>query len=91
MAVIALIAYAGVSMARSAIIDKTTAIILTAGLTLLLFPGIHPILLIPTGIFLGIVIVKLKVRLGLVVHLKKQTINKEKEPNYPIFYFGDGI
>lgn len=91
MAVIALIAYAGVSMARSAIMDKMTAVVLLAGLTLLLFAGIHPILLIPLGIVMGIVIVKLKERFGLAVRFKKRNINSEGEHDYPNFYFGEGI
>jgi chromate transporter len=91
MAVIALIAYAGVCMARSAIIDRMTAVLLFAGLTLLLFPGIHPILLIPLGIVMGIVIVKFKERFGLAVRYKKRNKNSEVEHNYPNFYFGEGI
>jgi chromate transporter len=91
MAVIALIAYAGISMARSVIIDKMTAVILLVGLLLLLITGIHPILLIPLGIVMGITIVRLKGRFGLEVRFKRRNQSSEVELGYPNFYYGEGI
>jgi chromate transporter len=91
MAVIALIAYAGINMARSVIIDKMTAVILLMGLSLLLITGIHPILLIPLGIVMGIAIVKLKGRFGLEVRFKRRNQSSEAELGYPNFYYGEGI
>ncbi|MEX2459850.1 MAG: chromate transporter [Paenibacillaceae bacterium] len=97
MAVIALIAYAGVKMARSAIYDKTTTLVFIIALLGLIFIGIHPILLIPLGAFAGIVLVKCKESLGLVVYLKKHQANPKEQkfstmqPKFPDYYFGDGI
>jgi len=88
--IVALIAYAGIKIGKTAIIDKTTITIsLITVITLLFFP-IHPVLIIFTGIVLGIVIIKIKTHLGLKVILEKvdekvtisPAINKKKEGSH---------
>lgn len=95
IAVIALIAYAGVKMARTAIFDKTTCAVFIIGLVGLLTLGVHPILLIPLGIIAGIFLVKLKKSLGLTVaYERNQHISLQPKPIYPKFpdyFFGEGI
>jgi chromate transporter len=95
IAVIALIAYAGVKIAKAAIFDKTTCTVFIIGLVGLLTLGFHPILLIPAGIIAGVFLVKLKQSLGLTVAFeRKQHIPLEPKPIYPKFpdyFFGEGI
>jgi len=95
IAVIALIAYAGVKLTRTAIFDKTTCFVFIIGLAGLIILGLHPILLIPYGILAGITLVMFKERLGFRV-----TFQKEKHitppvqmphPKFPDYYFGEGI
>jgi chromate transporter len=95
IAVLALIVYAGVKMAKTAILDKTTCTVFIIGLAGLLTLGFHPILLIPLGIIAGIFLVKLKKSLGLTVAFeRKQHVPSQPKPKYPKFpdyFFGEGI
>ncbi|KAB7705519.1 chromate transporter [Bacillus aerolatus] len=63
-AVVALICLAAYKIAPTAIIDKTTLVI--AGLTVvfLLFLHIHPVIIIFSGMLVGICLVKIRTRLG---------------------------
>jgi chromate transporter len=95
IAVIALIAYSGVKMAKTAIFDKTTCAVFIIGLAGLLTLGLHPILLIPLGIIAGVFLVKLKESLGLTVTLeRKQYEDSQPKTTYPKsldYFFGEGI
>jgi chromate transporter len=95
IAVIALIAYAGVKMARAAIFDKTTYTVFIIAFIGLLTLGIHPILLIPLGIFAGIFLVKLKESLGFTVTFEReQHVSSQPKtiyPKFPDYFFGEGI
>jgi chromate transporter len=95
IAVIALIAYAGVKMARAAIFDKTTCIVLITAFVGLLTLGIHPILLIPLGIIAGIFLVRLKESLKFtVVFEREQHVSSQSKTIYSKFpdnFFGEGI
>jgi chromate transporter len=95
IAVIALIAYAGVKMARAALFDKTTVSVFIIAFVGLLTLGIHPILLIPLGILAGIFLVRLKGSLGLTVAFEREQFAtsqpKTKYPKFPDYFFGEGI
>ncbi|MEX2461417.1 MAG: chromate transporter [Paenibacillaceae bacterium] len=95
IAVIALIAYAGVKIARVAIFDKTTCTVFIIAFVGLLTLGIHPILLIPLGIAAGIFLVKFKESLGLTVAFEREqhaaSQPKKIYPKYPDYFFGEGI
>jgi chromate transporter len=62
--IVALIVYAGYMIGKTAIIDKTTFTISSAAMFTLYFFHLHPVVIILTGIFLGIFLVKMKQRLG---------------------------
>ncbi|MBU9712587.1 chromate transporter [Evansella tamaricis] len=75
-AIVALIVYAGVKISKTAIFDKTTLGLTIAMLSILLFTPLHPILIILSGIILGIGIIKLKEKLGLVIQLESGHSNE---------------
>lgn len=96
--IVALIAYAGIMIGKTAVIDKTTMGISVVTVVLLLFLQIHPVLIIVSGIFVGIALVNLKKRLGynvkmdtveeVAAHNEEPTKSKNKELE---FFMGDGI
>ncbi|MEH7178517.1 chromate transporter [Neobacillus vireti] len=85
--IVALIVYAGYMIGKSAIIDKTTLCISVGAIFILLFFHLHPVLLILFGIFLGIMLVKVKNRLGY-DSLKKKKYTSQNELEW---YMGEGI
>lgn len=79
-AIVALIVYAGIKISHTAIFDKTTFGLMAAMLIILLFAPIHPVLIILFGALLGIIIVKIKEKFGIVIQLEKNHQEfKEKE------------
>ncbi|GIP39339.1 hypothetical protein J31TS4_26190 [Paenibacillus sp. J31TS4] len=100
-AVVALIAVAGLRMAKTAILDASTLIAMVATAALLLLLHVHPLLVILCGIGLGIGIVKAKDALGMAVRLEKapeegagaRTKRKGRQPAYKYddYFIGDGI
>ncbi|APH03392.1 chromate transporter [Bacillus weihaiensis] len=87
-AIVALIAVAAFKIGKSAIIDRTT--FMTAGVTVLLLfvLNVHPILTIVCGATVGIVLVKVKEKLGYAVKLENQQEESYQSPDY---YLGSGI
>jgi chromate transporter len=87
--IVALIIYAGYTIGKTAIIDKTTLVISVGAMIILLFLQIHPVIIILSGIVLGIVLVNLKKRLGYSSQKKnKQPITSTDELEW---YMGEGI
>ncbi|WP_042462728.1 chromate transporter [Neobacillus dielmonensis] len=85
--IIAIIVYAAIQTARTAIFDKTTFLIMLAGVVVLFF--IHPLLAILLGAVTGMISVFLKRKLGYEVQLKH---DKAKDPaNNPDYFMGAGI
>jgi chromate transporter len=74
--IVALIAYAGYKIGRTALLDKSTLAIVLGTVGLMLFTPIHPVLLMVIGALAGIMIVKVKEKLGLAVVLEKQDEQK---------------
>jgi chromate transporter len=70
-AIVALIVYAGYKIGTTAVFDKTTLAIGALTVLTLLFLHIHPVLIILCGGLLGIMIIKIKEKLGMVIKLEK--------------------
>ncbi|WP_428911855.1 chromate transporter [Niallia sp. Krafla_26] len=89
-AIVALITYAGIKIGKTAIFDKTTVAITAITVIVLLFLTIHPVLIILTGIIVGILVTKIKTVMKLPIRLEKEepshTVNhsmaKEKEASH---------
>ena len=81
-AIVALITYAGIKIGKTAIFDKTTVSITALTVIVLLFLHVHPVLIILTGIILGILIVKIKTIMKLPIRLEKE--EKEEQSNHTI-------
>lgn len=84
-AIVAMIAYAGIRVGKTALIDKTTFVTAAATIALLLFTGMNPAIVILIGVFLGIALVKLKEKLGMAVPLGHSS------QAYEDSFFGEGI
>ncbi|OAS89164.1 chromate transporter [Metabacillus litoralis] len=75
-ATVALIVYAGIKIARTSLLDKATyTLALSMILAMLIFHW-HPIFVIFLGALLGILIINIKEKLGMIVRFEK---NEEKE------------
>lgn len=84
--VVALIAFAGYKIAKTALYDKVTWVIMSLVLLVLFFTSIHPVLIIVIGLATGIVLVKLKSKLGFETKLTKEPIHTDSD-----YYMGEGI
>ncbi|MFP7298793.1 chromate transporter [Neobacillus niacini] len=87
VSIIAIIVYAAMNIAKTAIFDKTTFFIMTAGVPLLFF--IPPIIVIFLGAINGIIVTSIKRKLD---HCFKLNNKKEDDPttNHD-YYMGAGI
>ncbi|MFE6073899.1 chromate transporter [Paenibacillus sp. NPDC057886] len=72
--IIALISMAAYRTARYSILDTTTAIAAIVTVAVLLFAGIHPLYLILSGLICGMVMIRIKKRLGLQVKMEKKSV-----------------
>ncbi len=85
--IVAIIVYAAIKTAKTAIVDKTTFCIMLVGVPVLFF--IHPIAAIFLGAVTGITAIFIKKKIGLQTELEQ---NKEKDPTKDLDYFmGAGI
>lgn len=84
--IVALIAYAGYMIGKTAIIDKTTLIISCGSIVVLFFFHVHPVLIIVSGILGGILIVKIKQRFG--YQTKKDSVYSSDKLEW---FMGEGI
>lgn len=104
MSIVALIAYAGFRIGKSALFDKTTLAVGLVTIFLLFLSFVHPVLLIPIGGLVGIGAVKLKEKAGIPtvfeqsdqVKLKKTSADMKKSADNIVYkhqdyFFGDGI
>ncbi|MCJ7841275.1 chromate transporter [Lederbergia sp. NSJ-179] len=81
-AVVALIAYAAIKIAKTSILDKSTFVLMACMVVMLVIFHWHPILVIASGALLGIMIVKVKELLHMSVPLdsnKQSDIEEHKE------------
>lgn len=87
-ATVALIVFAGLKIGRTAVLDKTTLGTVIVTVAILLFAHLNPVLIIVFGAIAGIVMVKIKKRLGIETKLERENTIKYK---YKDYYLGDGI
>lgn len=73
-AIVALIVFAGFKIGKTAIFDKTTLVTVSVSILLLLFLHIHPVLVIISGALVGIILVKVKEKLGFATILEKNEL-----------------
>ncbi|MCQ6559174.1 chromate transporter [Paenibacillus mendelii] len=85
-AIIALILIAAYKMAKSSVFDKTTVTIALSALAVLLLTEINPIIAIVSGLFIGIILVRIKMLLGIKVFTEKQPRRSKEEIVYPEYY-----
>lgn len=86
-AVIALIAAAAYKMAKTSLFDKATVGVAAIALLLLLWMRLHPAILMLMGIAAGVVIVRMKERMGMRAATEKTTPSgMSGEPIYPEYY-----
>ena len=70
-ATVALIVYAGIKIARTSLLDKSTfTLAISMVLAMLIFHW-HPIFVILLGALLGVLIIKIKEKLGMIVRFEK--------------------
>jgi chromate transporter len=86
--IVAIIAYAAMKIAKTAIVDKTTFCIMIAGVLALFF--IHPIVAVFLGALTGIIAANIKRKMGWDNKELKQE-KKEDHTNYPDYFMGAGI
>ena len=85
--IVAIIVYAAIKIAKTAISDKTTYFIMAAGVPVLFF--IHPVIAILFGAITGLIVVPLKRKLGYNIDMKK---SKDEDPTInPDYFMGAGI
>jgi chromate transporter len=85
--IVAIIVYAAIKTAKTAIVDKTTFCIMLVGVPVLFF--IHPVTAILLGAVAGVSAIFIKKRMG---HQGDLEHNKEKDPTQDLDYFmGAGI
>nr|WP_239587740.1 chromate transporter [Bacillus pakistanensis] len=86
--IVAIIAYAAIKIAKTAIVDKSTFAIMIIGIPALFF--IHPIIALLTGAFTGIITISIKKKLGYKAK-KDRKEKKKKDENEPVYYSGTGV
>ncbi|MEK8129560.1 chromate transporter [Paenibacillus filicis] len=91
-AIFGLIIVAAYRMGRQAVFDKTTFASAVCTLVLLLSAPVHPLFIIMAGLWLGIVIVLIKKKLGLVVQLQGKPADATgAKHKYADYFIADGI
>ncbi|MDR7076890.1 chromate transporter [Neobacillus niacini] len=86
--IVAIIAYAAIKIAKTAIVDKTTFCIMIAGVLALFF--IHPIVAIFLGSLIGLAATFIKKKIGRESKEIKHN-KKDDHSNYPDYFMGAGI
>ncbi len=86
--VAALITYAAIRVGKTAVVDKTSALLVLVTVLVLLLLPIHPIWIILAGGIGGIAIVFLRNRIGLHTRLDEGGVQEYK---YDDYFIGDGI
>lgn len=86
--IVAIIAYAAIKIAKTAIVDKTTFCIMIAGVLALFF--IHPIVAIFLGSLIGLAATFIKKKIGRENKEIKHN-KKDDHSNYPDYFMGAGI
>lgn len=86
--IVALISFAGYKIGKMAVFDKTTLALVIVTVLFLLVVHLHPVLIILSGAVVGIILVKIKGKLGFTTRLD----NHEEKDSFDTDYFmGSGI
>ncbi|MFC0274835.1 chromate transporter [Metabacillus herbersteinensis] len=85
--IVAIIAYAAIKIAKTAIVDKSTFGIMVVGIPILFF--IHPVIAILAGALTGIVAISFKMKLGYKIKMDQK--GKKEDENEIEYYMGTGI
>ena len=83
----AIIAYAAIKIAKTAIVDKSTFGIMIVGIPSLFF--IHPVISIVAGALAGMMTIFIKMKLGYKIE-KDRKVEKKDENEFE-YYMGAGI
>ncbi|MEV9640773.1 chromate transporter [Mammaliicoccus sciuri] len=70
-AIVALITFAAYKIGQMAIVDKTTLVTASFTVGILFFFNLHPVLIIVSGAIAGIILIKVKIKLGHDILLEK--------------------
>lgn len=92
-AIVALIMYAAVKIGKTAVVDKMTLFLIVPVVFLLLLTSIHPVFVILIGGMLGIVLVSIRNKLGMVTQLsveEKEEAKRNEEKQVRKYHTGDG-
>lgn len=87
--IVAIIAYAAIKIAKTAIVDRTTFFIMIAGVLALFF--IHPIVAIFLGALTGLAATFIKKKMGRESKEIKHNKKDDNSNNYPDYFMGAGI
>jgi chromate transporter len=91
-AIVGLIIVAAIKMGRSAIFDKTTFALMIGTVIIFMATPIHPLFVILFGLFIGVVCISLKEKLGYAVRMEKQAAsNSTSNYIYPDYFIAEGI
>lgn len=86
--IVALITFAGIKIWKSAVLDKTTLYAVLVTTACMVLTDFNPVLIILCGALIGILLVRIKEKLGIKVCLAKE---EDQHYAYIDYYFGDGI
>ena len=90
VSIVAIIVYAAIKIAKTAIVDKSTFGIMIIGIPALFF--IHPIIAIVVGALTGIMTVSIKMKLGYKIERERLAREKDKDDKNEFeYYMGAGI
>lgn len=82
-AIVALIVFAGVKIGHTAVVDKTTLLLVCLTVAILMLVHMNPVLIIIGGGLAGALLVSLKTRLGMQVQFEKPSKkNRELDPDW---------
>jgi chromate transporter len=90
-AIFGLIIVAAYRMGRQAVFDKTTFASAVCTLVLLLSAPVHPLFIIAAGLWMGVILVLIKQKLGLVVELQPKPSSTSGKPKYADYFIAEGI
>lgn len=85
--IVAIISYAAIKIAKTAIIDKSTFVIMIVGIPSLFF--IHPVIAIVAGALMGMMTIFIKMKLG--YKIEKDRKVEKIDVNEHEYYMGAGI
>ena len=90
VSIVAIIVYAAIKIAKTAIVDKSTFGIMIIGIPALFF--IHPIIAIVVGALTGIMTISIKMKLGYKIERERLAREKDKDDKNEFeYYMGAGI